>query len=33
MPHGLSLDSAGNIWVTDVGRHQVFKKKITKIIY
>lgn len=23
MPHGLSLDSAGNVWVTDVGAHQV----------
>ncbi len=25
MPHGLSIDSADNIWVTDVGRHQIFK--------
>ena len=25
MPHGLSVDAADNIWVTDVGRHQVFK--------
>jgi peptidylamidoglycolate lyase len=25
MPHGLSIDSADNAWVTDVGRHQVFK--------
>ncbi|CAF0958876.1 unnamed protein product [Brachionus calyciflorus] len=25
MPHGLTLDSEGNIWVTDVGRHQVLK--------
>jgi len=25
MPHGLTVDSAGNYWVTDVGRHQVFK--------
>ena len=23
MPHGLSLDSSGNVWVTDVGAHQV----------
>lgn len=23
MPHGLSLDRAGNVWVTDVGAHQV----------
>lgn len=25
MPHGLTLDSEGNIWVTDVARHQVLK--------
>lgn len=25
MPHGLSLDGADNVWLTDVGRHQVFK--------
>ena len=25
MPHGLSLDPAGNVWVTDVGAHQVRK--------
>jgi peptidylamidoglycolate lyase len=25
MPHGLSIDAADNIWLTDVGRHQVFK--------
>jgi peptidylamidoglycolate lyase len=25
MPHGLSIDNADNIWVTDVGRHQIFK--------
>lgn len=25
MPHGLSVDSKNNIWVTDAGRHQVFK--------
>lgn len=23
MPHGLSLDRSGNVWVTDVGAHQV----------
>ncbi len=23
MPHGLSLDASGNVWVTDVGAHQV----------
>ena len=25
MPHGLTIDSQGNIWVTDVGSHQVHK--------
>lgn len=25
MPHGLSLDFEGNVWLTDVGLHQVFK--------
>ncbi len=25
MPHGLSIDRQDNIWVTDVGLHQVFK--------
>ncbi len=25
MPHGLKVDSNNNIWVTDVGLHQVFK--------
>jgi hypothetical protein len=25
MPHGLTIDSEGYIWVTDVGRHQVLK--------
>jgi peptidylamidoglycolate lyase len=25
MPHGLSVDHEDNVWVTDVGRHQVFK--------
>lgn len=25
MPHGLSVDHAGNLWLTDVGLHQVFK--------
>ncbi|MBT4012430.1 MAG: hypothetical protein HOF15_08925 [Planctomycetaceae bacterium] len=25
MPHGLSVDAAGNLWLTDVGSHQVFK--------
>jgi peptidylamidoglycolate lyase len=25
MPHGMSIDAEGNVWVTDVGRHQVLK--------
>ena len=25
MPHGLTIDGADNVWVTDVGTHQVFK--------
>lgn len=25
MPHGLSVDKQNNVWVTDVGLHQVFK--------
>lgn len=25
MPHGLSIDPAGKVWITDVGREQVFR--------
>jgi peptidylamidoglycolate lyase len=25
MPHGLTIDRQGNVWLTDVGLHQVFK--------
>lgn len=25
MPHGLTIDNAGNLWLTDVALHQVFK--------
>lgn len=25
MPHGLTVDSSGNVWITDAGLHQVFK--------
>jgi peptidylamidoglycolate lyase len=25
MPHGLTVDRSDNVWLTDVGRHQVFK--------
>ena len=27
MPHGLSIDTEGNLWLTDVGMHQVNKKE------
>lgn len=30
MPHGLTLDFEGNIWLTDVGSHQVFKYNFEK---
>jgi peptidylamidoglycolate lyase len=25
MPHGIALDAADNVWLTDVALHQVFK--------
>lgn len=25
LPHGLTIDSAGNYWLTDVGTHQIYK--------
>lgn len=25
MPHGLTIDADGNVWITDVALHQVFK--------
>lgn len=25
MPHGLTVDADGNVWITDVALHQVFK--------
>jgi len=25
MPHGLSIDADDNVWLTDVGTHQVYK--------
>jgi hypothetical protein len=31
MPHGLSIDTEGNLWLTDVGMHQVDQKN--KIIF
>jgi len=27
MPHGITIDRQGNVWVTDVAMHQVFKVK------
>lgn len=30
MPHGLTIDRAGNVWLTDVGMHQVFKYDFTQ---
>jgi peptidylamidoglycolate lyase len=30
MPHGLSVDSEGNLWATDVAMHQVFKYDTTR---
>jgi hypothetical protein len=30
MPHGLTLDYEGNIWLTDVGAHQVYKYNLAK---
>jgi hypothetical protein len=27
MPHGLSIDTDGNLWLTDVAMHQVRKKR------
>ncbi len=32
MPHGITLDSDGNVWVTDVARHQVFIKNYYNLI-
>lgn len=35
LPHGIHIDSLGNIWLTDIALHQVFKvrKKIHNKIY
>ena len=30
LPHGITIDSQGNVWLTDVGSHQVLKVGITK---
>lgn len=30
MPHGLTIDSESNIWLTDVALHQVFKYDLRK---
>lgn len=31
MPHGVASDSRGNLWVTDVGRHQVMRLPTSQI--
>lgn len=33
MPHGITIDHQGNVWVTDVAMHQVFKVKKHPIIF
>lgn len=33
MPHGITIDHHGNVWVTDVAMHQVFKVKKHSVIY
>jgi hypothetical protein len=30
MPHGITIDYEGNIWLTDVGAHQVYKFNFDK---
>ena len=32
MPHGLSIDTETNVWLTDVAMHQVFKYSNGKLI-
>jgi peptidylamidoglycolate lyase len=32
MPHGLTVDHEGNIWVTDVGLHQVSQTKRVSVV-
>lgn len=31
MPHGISIDPQGNIWVTDVALHQAFRFKADQL--
>jgi peptidylamidoglycolate lyase len=31
MPHGLTIDHAGNYWLTDIAMHQVFMFKSTDL--
>ena len=33
MPHGLTIDHAGNIWLTDIAMHQVFMFKPTDLTH
>lgn len=32
LPHGLSFDSSGNMWLTDVALHQVFKFGTSRVL-
>lgn len=32
MPHGLTIDAEDNLWLTDVGRHQVRPMKILILV-
>lgn len=31
LPHGLHIDARGNVWLTDVALHQVFKVSFVKL--
>ena len=33
MPHGLTIDHAGNYWVTDIAMHQVFMFKANDLAH
>jgi hypothetical protein len=33
MPHGISIDNQGNIWLTDVAMHQVNNSFNLKILF
>ena len=31
LPHGISIDQEGNVWVTDIGAHQVMKVQSNQV--